>query len=594
MKRTATILLLLLLSGVVRAQERIDPRHPNAIEFPEFGRMIGTIGTTTGQAGIGERYGFRICPVGDVNHDGLADWMVGHERIDSIQNFEGIRLPPVEFLLYKGVRGKLPTVQSGVRIGPTELFGYTDFLGSGDFDADGNRDIVMLAGAYGDTSFGNNGRKELRYVSVYWGNDSGVYSNNDTSRLLCSAYTWLDVACGATGDITGDSVDDLVLYSELGEAQGWGRTVRIPRMSMFSAGRNQRWGRNGISAHARMTWWSSNNDLTTPELDIIDHDGDGANDIALLELSSNAGGTNSRISILYGRAGRELPDTLDMEQLTLSIANGKATRLRDITGDGIREMTMTTGSEAKFKVFAGRRNQRLLAQYGAGYGGPTAGQGWWSRPWQVILQPVAINDGWTYVLQVPLPDLGDGNLDRVDDIWSYSEPFLLCYTTGKYLDQWIDGYFRIGGLYAAANVGDIDGSGKQSIALFYDQIPRQPVHPFPGGVVFIKQNPSLPTNYLDPPLRLPHEESIVRDNHTSGVDITIIREGGSQRQSLRLLNGMPGTHYPVQVINMLGEAVVSYDLVDTQTQVDLDLPRGLYFVSMTTPAGVVTRALPVD
>jgi hypothetical protein len=112
--------------------------------------------------------------------------------------------------------------------------------------------------------------------------------------------------------------------------------------------------------------------------------------------------------------------------------------------------------------------------------------------------------------------------------------------------------------------------------------------------VFIKQNPSLPTNYLDPPLRLPHEESIVRDNHTSGVDITIIREGGSQRQSLRLLNGMPGTHYPVQVINMLGEAVVSYDLVDTQTQVDLDLPRGLYFVSMTTPAGVVTRALPVD
>jgi hypothetical protein len=262
------------------------------------------------------------------------------------------------------------------------------------------------------------------------------------------------------------------------------------------------------------------------------------------------------------------------------------------------ELVMTCGSQKTFKVFAGRPRQRLAAQYGSGNDGPIEGQGWWNRPWQVVKQPNALHDGWLPIAQMSNAPLGDANLDGLDDIWTYSPPFLLCYTTGEYLDQWADGFIRIGELYAGANLGDIDGSGVQTVALHYDQTPRQAYTPFPGGIIFIKQNRRLPTNNWDPPLMLPHlppagiDDNITARGETAGF--TLRRQTGTHRYTVVLTHGEAGMRYPVHVVNLLGEHIVYDHLSTNRGSIDIDLPRGLHLVSMRTSAGSLTRSVVVE
>jgi hypothetical protein len=593
--RYFTAFALLLLSGSIGlAQERIDPRHPDAYEFPEFGRMVGTIDSTkrTG-VGIGEQFGFRICPVGDVNHDGLADWLVGHNRIDSIQMHGSIPIAPIEFLLYAGVQGGVPTTESGVRIGPTELFCETDFLAAGDFDADGNPDIVMQAKFWGDTSFNNHGGKPLTYVVVYWGNESGKYSNNDTSRLRGTANTWLGVGCGASGDISQDGVDDLVLYFPEGTAQGNGETVKAPRMHLFTAGHNQRWGRNGVPSNAQLQWWSRYHANTKPELKILDHDRDGLNDIILLDQARNTSSTSTQITTLYNDPNHSILDTLKMERIELAVANGKTTRVMDITGDSAPEMVTSCGPEAVFKLYAGQKGQRIVEQYGTGNDGPLAGKGWWNRPWQTILQPNALHDGWLKVEQMALAELGDGNLDGVDDIWTYSAPFLLCYTTREYPDQWADGYIRIGHLYAGSNIGDIDGSGTNMIALHYDPTPRDPLRPNPGGIILIKPTQSLPTHFIGPPVRLPHPESNVPVGAGDSNDVGLYQIRGSEGDIIGLKRPYPGIEYTIEFTDQLGRVAASHPLNQFNRRITLDLPAGIYFATLLAQGRRVTKAIVV-
>ena len=112
---TITVLLLIAGSSYVSAQQpttRIDPRHPALKYLPELGRMVGKIPTIK-FGSLGEEYGSRIYAVNDCNHDGRNDWAVSRLRCDT--SFKGRY--PEEVLLYHGVKGGLPTVESGQRIG---------------------------------------------------------------------------------------------------------------------------------------------------------------------------------------------------------------------------------------------------------------------------------------------------------------------------------------------------------------------------------------------------------------------------------------------------------------------------------------------
>ena len=90
---------------------RIDPRNPSLKYLPELGRMVGKIPRIV-TAGHGERYGAQVYKLFDCNNDNLNDWTVSRMRCDTA--FNG-RIPE-EVLLYHGVKGDLPTVESGQRM----------------------------------------------------------------------------------------------------------------------------------------------------------------------------------------------------------------------------------------------------------------------------------------------------------------------------------------------------------------------------------------------------------------------------------------------------------------------------------------------
>lgn len=564
-----------------------------------LGEMVGTIITNKAQPSKGEQFGYKIAPLGDVNHDGLADWLIGHKRIDSLMIWGTARLIPEEFLLYTGVRNGLPSTESGVRIGPTELFCQSDFLAVGDFDGDGHRDIVMSAIVYEDTIFNANHGGSLTYVSVYWGNGSGHYSNNDTTRLDGSAAAWIDHGFGTAGDLTGDGVDDLAIYFPYGVAQGRQGRVNVPRLHVFNGGSGRRWGRNGIPASADMNWWSSDHfGSESTDLRIFDQDRDGTIDLSVIDVIENGGmGITSRVAVLYGSADRPSFDTSDMQQVDLTTADGKNTAFIDVTGDGYEELVMSCGYvDNVFRVFAGRKGQRLLDQYGSGKDEPIAGHGWWKRPWLEVSQPHVLHDGWFPVWRFGAPDLGDGNLDGIRDVWTYSEPFLLCYTTGEYFDQWVDGYIRVDDLWAMANLGDIDGSGQETIALHFDQIPRRPIEPFPGGVRFIKARRDLPTKHLDAPLRLPHDPVRVSSEQEIMLDeqLVIRRESGTRHVTIGLSRHAGDSDCRIDVVNQIGERAATLELSPAMTKQTIELARGLYFVRISDVPGSPVHRIVID
>ncbi len=479
--------VLLVLTTVAHAQStRIDPRSPYVRSLPEVGRMEGTI-THVAEETHPESFGNQIYPVGDVNNDGLQDFIVARDRADTaipVLTTEYTRTPE-ELLLYLGVRDGLPTVESGERIGITEIATATTFLAAGDWDADGNRDIACRVEIINDTAAGNpaapNGRR-IATVVVFWGDGTGAYGLGDTTRLEGFGIRWLGVDNAAAGDLDGDGIDDLTFRASSGLTAG--QLVAQPTLFFYRGHRRTRWGRAGIPRSGDMFWW------TAPDfrrVQLVDQDCDGANDLAFY-FDSQSVSNPGMMWVLYGRAGGGFPDTNDYQYLSFDTAHGRYGLLRDVTGDGTVDLILTSGNQERIQIFAGRPGERLDAVYGTGNEAPRPGETeWWGRPWAQILMPRSMHDGWAYTLE-KIFDLGDSNLDSVADLWMVGGPYLLGYRCGRLIDSLIDVIETVprADFTGMARLGDIDGSGVETIAIGYDDIPQRGWNLFPGGIKFIK------------------------------------------------------------------------------------------------------------
>jgi hypothetical protein len=207
-------------------------------------------------------------------------------------------------------------------------------------------------------------------------------------------------------------------------------------------------------------WWNPpfRNDIDV--LTAVDHDADGNVDISFHDNNTFAAGN---VAVLYGRAGA-LPDTADVEWLWLKEANGYYSVFTDVTGDRIPEFVTCGGQTAR--VYLGQKGQRLTEQYGSGNDAPRPGQQqWWGKPWAEVWQPNRINSNW-FGDNGTLLDFGDGDGDRVNDIWTFSWPYLLLYRGGDRLDSLVDALVDIRGdmVYDWTVLGDIDSSGVPTLA----------------------------------------------------------------------------------------------------------------------------------
>ncbi|MCC7438698.1 MAG: VCBS repeat-containing protein, partial [Armatimonadetes bacterium] len=351
--------MLLLAHTGSHAQDRIDPRHPSVAYMQEWGTMDGaTLTCLPGWVGeTGELFGMQIIPTGDLNNDGLADYIIERTRCDTAFGTDKTTRGN-ELLLFYGRKNKLPTPADGLRIGPTEIGSMTTFLCTGDFDADGFFDIVCGIHLYNDTSQGPTGRY-IGMPVVFWGQPNGGYSTSDTTQLPCDAPIWITPNRGVSGDFNGDQIADLLVR---GTGSGFtrGGLVKIPRIYVFAGEPGKRWGRNGRDYSPVQRWWSPPGDKG---IEYRDHDCSGENDLIFYDGSGNIFGNNIiDVHVVYQRSEIPWIDTTEIQSINVRSSGSEFALFSDVTGDHVLDLVTIGGDFAgeRISVFAGKPGQRLL------------------------------------------------------------------------------------------------------------------------------------------------------------------------------------------------------------------------------------------
>ncbi|MCC7437107.1 MAG: hypothetical protein IT211_01285 [Armatimonadetes bacterium] len=404
----------------------------------------------------GEEFGRSIIPLGDVNGDAIADFILERSRCDTgFGPNQATRAN--ELLLYYGTKGRLPASSSGKRLGNTELGSITQFLCSGDFNNDRYVDLVCSIHMFNDTSQGPTGRT-IGYVVVFWGNATANYSVDDTSHLQCDAPLWLMTSRGIALDLNNDAIQDL-LVKGTGSGFAAGELVKIPRVYIFYGEAGTKWHKP--SPPRRDRWWNAPSVNTFV---LLDQDCDGTKDLLYYQSSDPY-----TIMVAYQNSMTPTLDTSEVETITLAAVQGHAALFQDVTGDKVPELITLGGNfeQGRIRIFAGAPGQRLKEQYGSGSdSADRANNRFPLRPWAQIMSPNALHEGW-FDWENFLFDLGDVNDDGTSEIVAFSKPFLLFYTTGNTLDSLIDIMFQVPSDSWATirRMGDVDGSGKVSYAV---------------------------------------------------------------------------------------------------------------------------------
>lgn len=483
LRHTTFLLFALAALTYDYAVAQVDPRNPDFCELPYVGTMTGIIESRI--AGWAETYGQEIYAVGDVDRDGRSDWLIQHLRVDTIV-YDRMQ---DELLLYRGVQGGLPDVSSGQRIGPTRVGSQTQFLAAGDWDNDGNVDLAVREFIFGDTTGGSDGGWDVASVVVYWGSLTGVFDHSDTTHLNSGVEMWLGVRSATAADLDGDLKPDLCILTG-GKGFEHSGTTEIPKLLIFRGRSGERWGREGISRASDWHWWNAPD---TTKISVLNHDADGANDVAFIR-NDDAIMSRASVAVLYGVLGK-LPDTNAVETVLLSTADGHYASFIDLTGDRVPELIMTAAVDEVLKVFVGLKGQRLREQYGSGDDPPrpNAKEKWWGKPWAEIALPMKHAASWRKASYHAFYDLGDVGLDSVGDVCIWSHPWIGCYNGGRMLDDFLDGMIYIPGRYrtGVARLGDIDGSGEATIAVGYCET-SEGINPFPGAIRFVKTSRCVP------------------------------------------------------------------------------------------------------
>jgi hypothetical protein len=546
---------------------RVDPRNEDAICLPQIGVIGGTIPQCKYPQST-EDFGSTVYAI-DSLVDGLSALVVAHQRCDTAG--PGGRFPK-EVLLYRGVQNGLPGSSSGERIGPTEINSITTFLAAGDWDADGHRDLACRVEIMGDTSFANVDRYYISHLVVFWGSDSGRYDIHDTTRLSSGTDAWLGIYPSVGKDLDGDGVDDLLARTSGGFLHGV--PVPTPRVHLFHGHRRERWGQNAIPHTADWTWWGSGVVLGDPVA--TDQDGDGAVDVA---FHHNDNSVTGDVTVLYGKKGSGLPDTTEAESVSLAISNGKYSVFEDVTGDHIPELVQTSGSEDKIKIFIGLKGQRLKEQYGSGHDAPQPGQPkWWGKPWAELWMPRKINGNW-FGDYNQLYDLGDGNLDGISDIWAFSWPYLLMYSTGTATDSLVDALsdMRPGDyILGAAVLKNFDGSAIPTIA-----------YGTGNSVHFLKPSKEVP--HFDVPRLLPPGTGSAgigdwrSGNDGTKLQLRAIPNPGQGQIHLRWKSPLSPGMAMISIMSTVGARVAEYQLTANKESFvwsTSGIAAGTYFITL--------------
>ncbi len=442
------------------AQEgpRIDPRHVSYDSLRFFGQM-----TLTGcKPGLGNFTG-DIHPLGKLSTDGPICWALDRVHCDTTYQEYGYNIQARDIWIYRGINGGLPSIESGERIGLSEPDAVTTFLCAGDFDNSGYKDLLCRIHKIADSSYGNTAGYGTSHLAIFWADDTGGYSINDTTMISNGTDAWLGPRFARSYDCNHDAIDDLVLYQPgAGFVDGKPAKGILPDMMIF-LGRDTRWENKTASLLPDWTWWRIAHTAVLPldDLSFVDQDCDGYQDMIFYYNRT------ASISVLYGNPASPFPDTTNIESATFTAAHGEYSLLSDVTGDRVPELVVSAPSIDLIRVYAGKPGQRIIEQYGNGIDSlDRLNARYPLRPWAELWLPHKLHEGW-FQSGPTLSDLGDISGDSADEIWAGSSPFLLGYVSRVRLDSMIDVLYRFEGFADVIRLGDIDASKVPTIAVAY-------------------------------------------------------------------------------------------------------------------------------
>lgn len=582
MMRSITCAILVLLCGTILRAQPPASIDPNACTLQEIGRMEGWI--TTNRQGA-QQFGIQVARLGDVNHDGLDDWVASYYRSDSPMVRGGLDFAPLRLRLYLGQEGGLPPSTDGAEIGPNELNSDVVFLTSGDFDGDSNRDLVVSIMKFNDSSEGAQNYSPKRLV-VYWGNGSGDFSNSDTTHLENLHSLWYSLSAASVQHISNESTDRLIVRG--GGTIVAGNYIRTPVIYEYSVGVSRhRWGRDSVPRTAAWTWWGGSQNT----MSLIDQDGDGLQDLCFVASSSIP--EESGIGIAYGEPNGYF-DTVNIESITMEVANGYSTIYTDLTGDGLPEIACLTGNDDEAKVYIGKKGQRLLQQYGTGDDPPHPGNDdWWGRPWATIWMPNKVGGGGWFTLGIArLFALGDVGRDRVGDLVVESPDNLLIYNGGEKLDSLIDGSIPWPqNQGAVARLGNIDGSGLNVIAIHSGATPGTVSFYHPDSCI-TRTTPSVYRTIPDSTGPAAVEHTIITG---PSLDLSVTPRPAHDHTTLSWV--LRSGTISLAVSDLAGRELQRWTVPAAVGSLRLDLTRwsrGAYLVTLTTLGRSTTEQLIVE
>lgn len=234
-----------------------DDGTPQGKAYVYSGAGGSLLNTVAG--GTYDELGFWASSAGDVNADGVPDYIIGARgSLDAPQRFKG------RVLVFSGDDHSL---LHELTIDGISGFGY-DVAGVGDLNDDGYDDFVVGAPFVTGTFF--------RQGQVY------VYSGYDGAELWhrdgADVDDFMGTAVGGIDDLNGDGVPD-VLVGAMGAGRALGRTTNgaawvlsgatgetLMRLDAFAAGTAERFGQFFASSAGDV------NDDGTPDIFIPDYD----------------------------------------------------------------------------------------------------------------------------------------------------------------------------------------------------------------------------------------------------------------------------------------------------------------------------------
>lgn len=256
--------------------------------------------------GAGDRFGYALSALGDVNGDGVRDWAVGAPFNDQNRGDSG------QVRVHSGADGSLLLTLLGET--PGDLFG-TSVCGLADLDGDGRADLAV--GAHAEST--NGAAAGVAYVF-----------SGSTGALLFSvrgahAGDQLGFALADAGDLDGDGIDDLLVGARGDDGNGTNAGAAL----LIS-------GQTGLEI--RRFEGSSAHDLFGSALcSLGDLDGDNLPELAIGARWNDAGGESAgSVHVFRGSDGGAL------YQLTGAKAGelfgSSVACAGDLNGDGLNDL----------------------------------------------------------------------------------------------------------------------------------------------------------------------------------------------------------------------------------------------------------------